>query len=290
MRFEKIKSLFVFLAYTNILLALGAALAAYASFILLQIPVDFVPILIIFLITFSIYSLNRIIEFEDDRINHPSRSDFTEEHMDWLIAFSLIAYIIAIIFSVLRNLETFLISLLPMIIMLLYSIKWTPRTVRDKFGRLKDLLLIKNMAVSLTWAAMIFVIIFYTSSSITLSTLTVFLFLFIRFLINVIVFDVRDIKGDKIYNVTTIPVYLGLYKTKILLYILNTILGLFLIASVFLGWLPPSAHVINISTLYGYFYIYRIGKNNIRFLCDVIVDGEYFVIGFLAFVSVLMGL
>ena len=45
--------------------------------------------------------------------------------------------------------------------------------------------------------------------------------------------------------------------------------------------------MINLGTLYVYVYIYAFGKKwaDTNFLCDIVVDGEYLVIGALALVG-----
>jgi len=291
---SKIRSFLILLAYSNLLLSIGAALAAFAAAVILNLfasEFSFIPLLIIFFITFSIYNFNRKTDLKEDKVNHPERVDFIKKHEKILFILSVLSYAAALSLSLLSNIETFLVSILPLVIMALYGIKWAPESVRNKlkFSRLKEIPLIKNIVVSMTWASMTFVLVFFLSLNITIAVWIVFIFLFLRFFINTVMFDVRDTVGDRIFNIRTLPVALGIKKTKYILYGINLFLILFLLAAAFLNLESPIAlHLLNLSNIYSLWYISRIDKNDKKFLADVVVDGEYFVIGLLALLAFLI--
>lgn len=285
--FGLVKSFLVFLAYSNLLLAIGAALASYSGCIIVGLPVtDFVPFIIVFLITFSIYNLNRRTDLAEDEINHPERVKFIRTCGTGLLFLSVLSYIIALSLALLRNLQTFLVSLLPIIIVGFYSLRWAPRSIREKFkfSRFKEIFAVKNSVVALTFASMMFLLLNYFSASVTLALIIAFLFLFLRFFINTVMFDVRDIEGDRKCGIRTLPVTFDTRTTKNILYMLNSCLGFFLLACAILRLASPiPLFLINLSTLYGFWYISLVGKTDTKFLADVVVDGEYFVIALLAF-------
>jgi 4-hydroxybenzoate polyprenyltransferase len=290
---SSIRSFLVLLAHTNLLLAIGAFLATFSAFVTLQLPfsMDFTPMIIVFLITFSIYNFNRRTDLKEDHINHPDRVRFIRKHGEALFVLSILSYATALSLALMRNFETFLISFIPIIIIWLYGIAWTPTVVRKrlKFSRLKEIIIVKNVVVSLTWASMLFVLLFYFSEPVSIGAIVFFMFLFVRFFINTVMFDVRDTVGDRLYHIDTIPNVFSIKKTQKILYVLNFLLGVFLLVAAILNLASPLAlYLINLSTLYGFWYISRIGKNDIKFLADVIVDGEYFVIGALALVAFLI--
>jgi 4-hydroxybenzoate polyprenyltransferase len=288
----RIKGFFVFLAYSNILLALGSAMAAFSVSIIIGFPLtDIAPFAIIFSITFSIYNINRQTDDLEDRINHPDRQAFSKKFKKPLLMAAMIAYALAVILAFERGFETLVACLFPILIVGAYSIKWMPNTLRSrlKFSRLKDILIIKNLVIAFTWASMIFVLLSYYHAPVSVAVLTMFCFLFFRFLINTIMFDLRDTVGDKMSNVKTLPVVFGEARTKRYLYVLNAFLGVFLLAAAFFRLSAPLPLLfINISTLYGFYYISQFGKMDSKFLADVIVDGEYFFIVLLAIVSYLV--
>jgi 4-hydroxybenzoate polyprenyltransferase len=284
-----LRTFLISLAHSNLLLAIGAALASFSGCVVVGLPLtDIIPFLIVFLITFSIYTLNRRTDIEEDTVNHPERLEFVKRHEKSLLTVAVLSYATALSLASLRNLETFLVSLLPIVVVGLYSLKWVPSRMRKraKFSRLKELFIVKNCVVALTWASMMFVLVTYFSVSVTLAVIVMFLFLFVRFLINTIMFDLRDITGDKMFGIRTLPVTLNIRATKQVLYILNSFLGAFLIVSAFLGLASPlPLLLVNLSTLYSFWYIWLVGKTDPKILADIIVDGEYFVIAFLAFLA-----
>lgn len=288
---NSVKSFFIFLAYSNLLLAIGASLAAFTACVIFDFfgpNFSYIPLLIIFLITFSIYNFNRKTDLKEDKINHPERVDFIRKHEKILFVSSVLSYALALSLSLLKNVGTFLVSILPLVIMSLYSIRWAPESVRKrlKFSRLKEIPIIKNTVVSMTWAAMIFVLIFYLSLPMTIAVWVAFFLLFLRIFINTVMFDVRDTIGDKIFNIKTLPAAFGLKKTKYILYGINLFIILFLLIAAFLNLASPIAlHLVNLSNLYSLWYISRIDKNDKKFLADVIVDGEYFILGALALIA-----
>lgn len=102
--------------------------------------------------------------------------------------------------------------------------------------------------------------------------------------INSILFDVRDIEGDTINRVRTIPVFLGINKTRNLLIFLNSILIPWLIFSHFHGYFHKYLLVLIFAIVYGYWYILhfcRNGKKAGRSL-DLLVDGEFIGISMLS--------
>ena len=178
--------------------------------------------------------------------------------------------------------------LLYLILFLLYGVKWIPASI-SKYRRLKEIMGVKNIMIALAWALMAtFLPLVYFHLDITITTLAIFVFIFIRWIINPVFFDFKDIKGDKIMGVITLPVFFGVRRTLILLAILNTLLGIFTLISTLKGWLPPLAHLVNLSTIYCYCYLYSYNKMEIKFLSNVIVDGEFIVIGFLALLGTLL--
>jgi 4-hydroxybenzoate polyprenyltransferase len=288
---KKIKDLLNFLAYTNILLGISLIFAAYVVSVILTLTIDATVLIIVFLMEFAIYNMNRYTDRTEDSISHPNRASFTEKHGKFFFLLSVLSYVIALIMTFMRNLPTFFIVILPLLIGIFYSIRWVPDNIGNRIGfrRLKDIPIIKNLVVALAWAiASVLVVSFYFGSQISIISAFLFVFMFIRFYINTVTFDMRDIKGDSKSGLKTLPIILGEFRTKIFLVSVNTILAAFILFLIFIGWLPPIAHLLNLSTVYTYIYLYLFGKRNIdnKFLCDVVVDGEYIFLGLIFILGV----
>lgn len=111
-----------------------------------------------------------------------------------------------------------------------------------------------------------------------------FYLFFLKSYINSIIFDIRDIEGDSMNNIRTIPVLLGRAKTKQLLLTLNSTLIPWLIFSYSQGYFRKYIFVLIFTIAYGYWYILhfcREGKK-IGMSLDLLVDGEFILIAILA--------
>ena len=112
----------------------------------------------------------------------------------------------------------------------------------------------------------------------------IFYFFFIKLFVNTVIFDVRDIKGDRISGVRTIPVVFGREKTKNLLLGLNSTLIIWLALSYFMGFFRQYLLVFIFCIFYGYLYILYFCKDGLKAgnSFDLFVDGEWVIIAILA--------
>ena len=276
-----------YLAYANFWLAIGAGLSVWMLYLVVNSPINILAILSLFFVTFSIYNLNRHAENELDIINHPGRVAFIRRYSKYLFPVALVSYLITILLSLIKSIEIFLLLLFPLVVVILYTANWVPNSLNLGFRRFKDIFIFKDVIVAFTWATTItFVGALYQSFAINNLILLFWSFLFLRFLVNVIVFDLRDIEGDSRQKVKTIPVVLGKKKTRKLLYLLNASIVFSFSYVTFMGLMPPVMHIINlVSGLYTHLYISYTKNNDINYLCDVVVDGEYTVMWIAALIG-----
>jgi len=277
---------------SGIFLSFGAALTTYMSTLLLNLKFDLGIFLASFFITFSIYNFNRKTDEKEDFISYPERFSFVVKHSRYLFIGALISCIFAVLIAFNRSIETAAILISPLIIATLYGVAWVPKPLNEKvkFRRLKEIPILKDFFVALGWFAIPFLATYYWFESITISTWLVASFIFIRIYIGAVIFDVRDVTGDKMTGIKTLPVLIGEKRTILLLTLLNTAsLFLFLFIT-YQGLLPSFMNIINIGiSLYGYMFLYLSASHmvNKKFLCDVIVDGEYIMAGLLALIGVM---
>jgi 4-hydroxybenzoate polyprenyltransferase len=111
-------------------------------------------------------------------------------------------------------------------------------------------------------------------------TLIVFLFIFAWTFVGSVLPDIRDRTGDSATGVATIPVLIGVSKSRILLTAINLTFG----ALIFIlgrSLLPLAVGiVIACSLIYSQaciIFIDRTGKNDL--LCDIISDGQFLSVG-----------
>ena len=147
------------------------------------------------------------------------------------------------------------------------------------FRRIKDVTIGKNIGVAIAWTIFVVVLVNSYSSTFSFVPLMITSFFFIgRIFINTVIFDIRDHEGDRKNNIQTMPVYMGIEKTKSVVIIMNAFLGIFMVFVGVTGMMGPLAYFAAISSIYAAVYIYLLERNESKknVICDFIVDGEYF--------------
>ena len=274
--FDKFVSL---LTISSIFIAINASLLAYFSFLLYKVRVNFSLLLASFLLTFTVYNLNKLTDIKEDSINVPERAGFIEKNKHSVYFASISSYIVALSLSFLLNPFAIFIILFPLCIGITYSIKISNL-------RLKDITGIKNIVIALSWsvAGTFFPLIVSFRDLILISL--IFYFFFTKLFINTVLFDIRDIEGDRMSGVRTIPVVFGRQKTKNLLLILNSTLIPWLAISYLSGFFHQYLFVLIFAIAYGYGYILHFCKEGLKIgkSLDLLVDGEWIPVAAFAYV------
>jgi len=259
------KKPFDFLIFFNIYLAIGAGIITY-SFSTFFIGAQSIELFIIpFLMTFSMYGLNRLTDMNEDSINNASRVQFILKYKKQMLISLSLAYILATILALNKNLGSFYVSLIVLFIGITYSV---PLISFGKYKRLKDIPFIKNLVIGLIWGLVLILFpMYYLSSELTSVVVILFIFIIARLIINTTLFDLRDIAGDKKAKISTLATSLGIKKTLMFTLLMNLFILLLLLVSVYFGYLPPEGSILIISVIYSLFYIKLIGKIDTGFLC-----------------------
>jgi 4-hydroxybenzoate polyprenyltransferase len=217
---------------------------------------------------------------KEDVINNPERASIIRKIEPFLKFFVTISFMLSLILGFQENIMTLIILIFPLFIGVLYSVK-----LSRNIPRLKDITGVKNISIGLSWAVVAaFLPVIYLKEIKKELIILVFGFVFLKFFINSVLFDVRDIEGDRMNGIRTLPVFLGRNKTKDLLLFLNTILVFWLIFSYFQGFFHQYLFVLIFAILYGYWYILHFCREGIKIgkSLDLLVDGEFIIIAVLA--------
>lgn len=268
---ETIKRFFDLLVISTVFTSIVGASIITFSFLIFSDNILFDMVICTALITYSIYSINRLTDIEEDSSNIPERISYINKKKGFLMALAIISYITAIFIGGMKNLFTIPIFLIPLFIGIFYSIKLADFRIKDIFG-------IKNFAVSFSWAlsSSLLPFIFFNKFEVMIMF---FLFMFIKCFVNTVVFDIRDIEGDKKAGAKTIPIVIGVEKTFKTLIFIHSLLWIWLIACIlnelFLKYIP----IFLFSIFYGYFYIIKFCKHKSkRIYFDYLVDGEFILL------------
>jgi len=280
---------FDFIIHSSIYLAFAGACLVYASCLLFGVEPKIELTLIMFLSVYAIYNFSRITDRAEDEINVPDRVSVFTRYEKYLTPSIPIAYIGAIFLAYyLGGFKLTLAVLMPLILIIIYAVRWIPRSV-SKYSRLKEVMGLKNIIASLAWAWIATFLPFaYYRLDVTITMLVIFIFIFIISFINTVFFDMRDIEGDKLEGINTIPVYLGFNDTIKFLIILNAFLGVFILFTTFNEWVPTLAYITAGIVLYYYECLYLMTKIDTGFVCDVLIDGDVIFVGILALLGTLL--
>ena len=271
-----------YLVYSSVYLSFAAGAMVFISSILHQVPFSLIVSALGMLITYSIYNLNRKTDESEDAINHAHRYAFTKKYNKILYLSGIGAYLFALVLSGFYGISVILVSSIPLFTGLIYSMPLLPK--RFGYRRLKEIPVLKSLLVAFAWALPPALLPVYISGATpSLVTLAVILFFFSLVFINTVLFDIRDLEGDRAAGVRTIPVLLGITRTKTLLTLVNITLGISVLSLLLLSHISPVyICLIVIGMIYAQAYIllfHTISTGNLR--CDVIADGQFIVIGLL---------
>lgn len=258
-----------FLISTSLFLAINGSFKVFFSGLLFNTFASSM-VIITFLTTFGTYGLNKLTDLKEDSINTPERAKAIKK-IEAIFKISVVgSFFLSLVLGFIESILTLPIILFPLLLGILYSVRFS-----RKIPRLKDITGVKNITIALSWAVgSTFLPLVYLENKKTILILLIFYMFFLKSYINSIIFDIRDIEGDALSGVRTIPVSLGREKTKIFLIILNSTLLLWLI--IFRDYFQKYFYVLLFSISYGYWYIMHFcgGKNYGKSL-DLLVDGEF---------------
>jgi len=257
-----------FLTSTSIFLALNGSLVAVFSSSLYGIETRLPVLLASFLITFSIYNLNKATDKTEDSVNRP---EIVPKGLFFYMIPSILATAGSLGMGILIGGWSVVVLVTPLIVGFVYSVK-----ISRSMPRLKEVVGVKSILVAFSWA-FTGSLLPATARPVAFEMVTlIFAYIFIQLFVNTVLFDVVDMKGDMISGVRTIPLVLGLRRTREILTAVNTLLIPWFIyclsKKIFLNYLPA----LGFGIIYGYAIIWAFSKEScIRFLLEVFVDGEW---------------
>ncbi len=268
------------LVYGGHLLALGtSSMAATVAFVLGKDP-SWDLLLMAYLFSFGAYSINRMSDFEEDRVSHPDRTAHLEGRRRGLIAIAAASFLVGYSLALLRNLAFFSGLLVPLLLAVLYSVGSDRMKWFLGISRLKEGLLVKNVTISFGWSLIPALVgLYYLELPAAIMLLAPFIFL--RLMVNTIFFDQRDVEADIAYGVKTLPASLGIQGSWRVMDALDVASAAYLLALVGAGVLPTFVALLTLFTPYS--ILYRLyarrswkHEDSVR---DLAADGEYILWG-----------
>jgi 4-hydroxybenzoate polyprenyltransferase len=263
----------------SILVGISGVFKLHIAFLLLGIAPDLKTYLACFLIIYATYTLDRAMDNEEDKIN---RKELDSSRKDIAIGFCFVSFIAG---SLLLSLKGLLfMAFLPIIIGYIYS---KGICIGSRKLKLKGNFGMKNLTVSLTWGSFISGIAQGMTNS-TIVLLFIFPFFTVKSFINTVIYDFRDVKGDAIAGIKTLPICLGEIATRRLLQVMHILLHLWIAASMLLRFVMVEMVLFVVSCFAGLMYTWFLTRPSLqnetrsrKIMRDVLVDGEFILAVFI---------
>jgi len=256
------------LTSSSIYLGINSALVIYFSSQLFNVDVNIRTLTISFLATYTVYNFNNFTDIDEDTIN---LQDVPMTNKKIRVISTIISLVLCLFYSTLEGFNVLLIILYTFIASLLYSIRFF-----SSIPRLKDVVGIKSILVASSWA-LTGTFLPLTQNTVHPDTVNfVYFYIFTQLLINTIICDIRDMKGDIIARVRTLPVILGIDTTKKFLFFLNSLMLSWLIRCFLLSYYTEYLPALFFGVLYSYFLIWSFSnEKRSRLTVELFVDGQW---------------
>jgi len=254
---------------SSIITGIAGWIRLYIAFVLLGKVPDIMVCFAFSFVAYSVYTLDRALESKEDEINRPEEKDANKK----VVLFVVTAFLLfAILILIIKNISP-LVAVLPFIIGFLYSkgLKMGGVSIKLKqgFG-------VKNAVVAFSWSFTIAAFMF-TFTENYLQRLLIFIFFFFKSFIITVILDCKDVKGDALVGLITIPVYFGEARTKKILKFIHSFFHLgVMVAFIILNLVKAEAIIIlGYSWILGSVYISLYTNANESISRRIVTQGEW---------------
>jgi len=237
------------------------------------------PAIVVGLVSFAVYTANDLADREEDAINSPDHSSFVADHPAVVATLAVGTFTLGAVLAWWAGGPVALaVALVPLAASLLYSLPVTPGG-----RRLKDVLAANTVLVALSWAVTVTgVPLAVAGASVGPVAIAVCLFFFLRSFVSVEVFNVRDVTGDAATGVDTIPVVLGVPRTRQLLALLEGCTLALLVALMTVPTVALAALYAVPAVAYSLGLTWFLGEHGEMDSFCLAKDGEYLLLGLVA--------
>ena len=211
-------------ANMNLFVALGAVGALYASSFLLRLPFTFGGAFVAFLYFLSMYLWNSLGSIESMEHHGISRYRFYRAYRRqlWVASGACILLMLTVSFTIKRELGV--LMLFASVAGSAYHMTFVPRFLRAffRYKNLKDIPTSRDLFVALAWATVLTLIPHLISGkpfSLPVTPAT-FCWIFILAFLRSLIFDLRDIEGDRIMGRETLITIFGEKRARTALQII----------------------------------------------------------------------
>lgn len=222
--------------YSSLYITTIALVEVSIAMVLLGVDLNPAPA-VVGLVTFAVYTNDKIADVETDALSDPKRAAFVRRHEDLLYIAAAAAYGLAVTLAVLGGPMALAITLLPGAFWVLYASDWLDGISATVY-RLKEILVVNTAMVALAWAVTItFLPLAFASGPIPVAVIPVFAYLLLRDYVHTEVPNLPDRESDAKVGIDTIPSRYGPQRTRQALYVVNLLTALLVLVTGLQGYL-----------------------------------------------------
>ncbi|ELZ02001.1 UbiA family prenyltransferase [Natrialba asiatica] len=252
------------LVHSNLFISLATMSVVLTTMLLAGLPVDPLPLFFVFAVTMFVYTINRLTDLAEDETNVPRRAALTRQYGHLWLAAGTCLYLVAIAIAVFLGVPGAGYMLIPLVVALLYS------TVG-----IKQLFLVKNCFVGLAWGLLPAGAGYYYRELWTTDVLFLVGYVAAMITIAAVIFDIKDIEGDREEGIATVPNVFGPRRTRIVTQSANVAVAVAVIALVASGVLSSAFLVVLAMNGYVALYIPFAKPEYGPLYYGFVVDGEH---------------
>ncbi|WP_186313311.1 UbiA family prenyltransferase [Halorubrum salsamenti] len=241
-----------------------AAIETVIATVLLGVPLSPAPA-VVGLVAFAVYTVDHVSDAAADARSTPERARIARRYGDQLMVAAAVAYGFALALATVGGPLALGVALLPGAFWIAYASDWLPnlgRAVRSitpdgDFGtglrlpRLKEVPVVSSVVVASGWALAVTLLPLAFAGSVALgpaspgaapigpAVAVAFAYFLLRSFVDAELPNVRDVEADAAAGVATLPIVLGVARTRRVLYGVDTATAATLAAATAAGVLAP---------------------------------------------------
>lgn len=251
----------------SVVVSVSGGFKVYVAYLMLNVRPNVALCIASALIIYSVYTLDRTFKSREDEINRKREEGISVKSALFVVNTSLI---IAVMILISEGISP-IVAFWPFIIGFLYT---KGVKVGKKAWKLKGSFGVKNFVVAFTWASVLGMLIYPAAGSFS-ALILISTFFFFKSFINTIIYDCRDMKGDFLAGLKTIPVCLGEARTRATLLLLHSLLHISILTLALLGLAEIEMVILLYSWTIGLLYILFYKNFKSAALRDAMIDGEW---------------
>ncbi|ELY98574.1 prenyltransferase [Natrialba chahannaoensis JCM 10990] len=249
--------------HSNLFISLATMSVVVTTALLTGLPIEALPLFIVFAVTMFVYTVNRLTDLAEDEENMPDRAALTRQYGRLWLAVGAGLYLLAIVAAVAAGVPGAGYMLIPLLIAVAYS------------SGLKQVFLVKNVVVGLAWGLLPLGVGYYYQQLWTVEILFLAGYVTAMITVAAVIFDLKDITGDREEGIATVPNVFGPRWTRIGAQVANVIIAAAVVALVLSGVLSSRFLVVLAMNAYVGVYIPFADPDYGPLYYGFIVDGEH---------------